>query len=103
MLSLARSQVSRPLCRSLATISDAIPKAPRRNKRKTPKEDGPPAHAQWPGRVPVREDHGLYGFFRQKPGADLVGEDRFEVFETPESGQILTGQSMLLCLTPAAN
>ena len=51
-------------------------------------------------KVAVREDHGLYAFFRkipQKPDSpELVGEDRYEVVETPEEGQLITG---LLFLT----
>jgi large subunit ribosomal protein L47 len=42
-------------------------------------------------KLPVREDHGLYAFFRRKPDDTLKGEDRFEVFETPETYQLLTG------------
>ncbi|KAF9452885.1 MRP-L47-domain-containing protein [Macrolepiota fuliginosa MF-IS2] len=47
------------------------------------------------GRVPVREDHGLYGFFRRKEVKDgevLEGDARFEVFETPQSTQIQSGR-----------
>ncbi|KAF9463039.1 mitochondrial 39-S ribosomal protein L47 (MRP-L47)-domain-containing protein [Collybia nuda] len=43
-------------------------------------------------RIPVREDHGLYGFFRRKDGADLIGDARFEVVETPERMQHATGR-----------
>jgi hypothetical protein len=42
-------------------------------------------------KLPVREDHGLYAFFRRKPDDTLKGENRFEVFETPESYQVLSG------------
>jgi len=42
-------------------------------------------------KLPVREDHGLYAFFRRKSDDTLKGEDRFEVLETPETYQILTG------------
>lgn len=45
-------------------------------------------------RIPVREDHGLYGFFRKKDEADLVGDARFEVVETPEKMQHATGRSL---------
>lgn len=41
------------------------------------------------GRIPVREDHGLYAFFRRKAGNDLIGDARFETVETPESVQKL--------------
>ena len=42
-------------------------------------------------KLPVREDHGLYAFFRRKPDDTLKGENRFEVFETPETYQLSTG------------
>lgn len=42
-------------------------------------------------RVPVRDDHGLYAFFRRKNAENLTGEDRFEVFETPEEGRLISG------------
>lgn len=45
-------------------------------------------------RITVREDHGLYGFFRKKDEADLVGDARFEVVETPEKMQHATGGSL---------
>ena len=48
-----------------------------------------------PVKVPVREDHGLYAFFRRKKGDHLAGEDRYEVFETPEEGQMITGASLV--------
>ncbi|KAM6494342.1 Mitochondrial 39-S ribosomal protein L47 (MRP-L47) domain containing protein [Amanita muscaria] len=35
------------------------------------------------GRVFVREDHGLWHFFRKKDSADLVGEARYETVEHP--------------------
>jgi len=43
------------------------------------------------GRIPVREDHGLYGFFRRKRGDNLAGEDRYEVLETPDDGKLVSG------------
>ena len=46
-------------------------------------------------RIPVREDHGLYAFFRRKNGDDLVGDERFETFESPDSGQVMTGKLSL--------
>ncbi|TFK64622.1 MRP-L47-domain-containing protein [Pluteus cervinus] len=48
-----------------------------------------PAGLPIKGRIPVREDHGLYSFFRRKPGAELQGDARFETVETPESIQKL--------------
>lgn len=47
------------------------------------------------GSVPVREDHGLYAFFRRKEPKDgevLEGDARFEVVETPESMQEVSGE-----------
>jgi hypothetical protein len=50
-------------------------------------------------KVPVREDHGLYAFFRKKEvklGADEPeGEDKYEVLETPQNMQTITGESPL--------
>jgi len=43
------------------------------------------------GRLPVRDDHGLYAFFRRKRGDNLVGEDRYEVLETPDEGKMVSG------------
>lgn len=43
-------------------------------------------------KVPVKEDHGLYAFFRQKPDANLRGEDRYISLETPETQENLTGR-----------
>lgn len=42
-------------------------------------------------KIPVREDHGLYAFFRRKEGADLVGDARYEVVETPDQVHLVTG------------
>ncbi|KAG6837630.1 hypothetical protein H0H93_006151 [Arthromyces matolae] len=45
-------------------------------------------------KVPVREDHGLYGFFRKKDNAaELSGEAQFEVFEDPQSRSKQTGRA----------
>jgi len=40
----------------------------------------------------VREDHGLYAFFRRKTGENLTGEDRYEVIEPPEEGRLISGK-----------
>jgi len=48
-------------------------------------------------RVPVREDHGLFAFFRKKPGDNLTGEDRYEVVETPEQGRLVSGNVLFMC------
>lgn len=42
-------------------------------------------------RITVREDHGLYAFFRRKEEEDLLGDARYEVFETPDKAQVPTG------------
>ncbi|PPQ91692.1 hypothetical protein CVT25_012905 [Psilocybe cyanescens] len=101
MLSLtsnASKQVSRPLTRSLAQIvnhnfqkqSNVAGPSKRRKKEPAP----PPPKQNSLIKVAVREDHGLYGFFRRKPNSDnLTGEARYEVVETPEDGQLLTGRA----------
>ncbi|KAF5360500.1 hypothetical protein D9756_005024 [Leucocoprinus leucothites] len=46
-------------------------------------------------KVPVREDHGLYAFFRRKEPEDgkvFEGEAKFVVCETPQSFQTLSGR-----------
>jgi large subunit ribosomal protein L47 len=45
-------------------------------------------------RIAVREDHGLYAFFRRKEDAALAGDARYEVVETPEKVQLVTGRSL---------
>lgn len=55
------------------------------------------------GRIPVREDHGLYAFFRMKEvkeGDSVVGDARYEVAETPENIQKVTGE-WFLSLSPS--
>lgn len=52
------------------------------------------------GKVPVREDHGLYGFFRRKElkdGETLEGEAKFEIVETPQSMQTTSGEYSSIC------
>jgi len=44
-------------------------------------------------RIPVREDHGLYGFFRRKKEEDLVGDAKYEVFDLPKSSEAITGRA----------
>ncbi|KAF5382730.1 hypothetical protein D9615_002850 [Tricholomella constricta] len=44
-------------------------------------------------RIPVKEDHGLYAFFRKKDDDSLVGDAKYEVTESPESMQKQTGES----------
>lgn len=45
-------------------------------------------------KVPVREDHGLYAFFRRRD-PNGTGEGNCEVVETPDQGQLATGKSNL--------
>ncbi|KAF8073694.1 mitochondrial 39-S ribosomal protein L47 (MRP-L47)-domain-containing protein [Lyophyllum atratum] len=45
------------------------------------------------GRIPVKESHGLYAFFRRKDDNDLTGDARYDVVESPESMQKQTGRS----------
>jgi large subunit ribosomal protein L47 len=56
-----------------------------------PSEHLPKPKQKLPQKLPVREDHGLYAFFRRKSDDTLVGENRFEVLETPDTYQVLTG------------
>jgi hypothetical protein len=52
-------------------------------------------------KIPVREDHGLYAFFRRKSDDTLKGEDRFEVVESPEAHRVPTGtvvSAVIICL-----
>ncbi|KAH0586167.1 54S ribosomal protein L4, mitochondrial [Termitomyces sp. J132] len=45
-------------------------------------------------KVPVREDHGLWGFFRRKENGDeLEGEAKYEVVEDPQNRHKQTGRS----------
>jgi hypothetical protein len=50
-------------------------------------------------KVPVREDHGLYAFFRRKEvkfGAEEPqGEEKYEVVETPQAMQTISGEFSL--------
>jgi len=69
---------------TIRTFADVVP-AP-------PSQQTPPAPSLKKGRIPVREDHGLYAFFRRKEGDDLTGDANYEVVETPEKNQHLTGR-----------
>ncbi|KAF8158155.1 mitochondrial 39-S ribosomal protein L47 (MRP-L47)-domain-containing protein [Crassisporium funariophilum] len=112
MLALAQTsskQVSRTFVRSYSEIVVVKPKRVRVHRpRNTAAGPSKPLEAQTvegasttettsksssSRRVPVKEDHGLYGFFRRKAGDDLKGEARFEVFDTPENAQVLTGRA----------
>ncbi|PFH54078.1 hypothetical protein AMATHDRAFT_53887 [Amanita thiersii Skay4041] len=82
MLSLTRHvprRVTLPMTRSLAEVVST--------KSKTiASVSGLPTKKQKPilqEKVPVREDHGLWAFFRRKPDVSLVGEERYEVIEHP--------------------
>lgn len=102
MLSVSRNaskELSRPLIRSFAQVvppsantrpnSTAGPsKSRKRSSPASPKSPTPlPTE-----KVPVKEDHGLYAFFRKKHDHEnCVGEDKYEVVESPEAGQLLTG------------
>ena len=107
-LSAASRRLSRPCTRSFAElvpIQSAQPNtppsasaevSPRRRKRRSQLPLGSVDKAK-PVRVPVREDHGLYGFFRRKPGDNLTGEDRYEVVETPDDARMISGICDLSC------
>jgi hypothetical protein len=100
-LAAASRRLSRPSTRSFAELvpiqstqftPPTSAEAPaRRRKRKTKSPPEPVAEKPKGVRVPVREDHGLYAFFRRKTGDGLTGEDRYEVAETPEEGKIISG------------
>jgi large subunit ribosomal protein L47 len=60
-------------------------------------------HVLTEGKIPVREDHGLYAFFRRKEGADLMGDARFEVVQSPEKAQRPTGGPLQASCMSAAN
>jgi large subunit ribosomal protein L47 len=98
------SQISRPFIRSFAEIVAVNP--PRRQRRLrrrdarllagTAPSEAPELAKSKPNqkliqKIHVREDHGLYAFFRRKPDDTLKGEDRFEVVESPDTFQVLTG------------
>ena len=93
------SQVSRPLIRSFAEVVAENPTRQRklRRRREAPSEAPEPSKPKEKliQKIPVREDHGLYAFFRRKSDDTLKGEDRFEVVESPDTFQLLTG--MVVC------
>jgi hypothetical protein len=117
MLSLSRQASNRihaPLLRSFAQVvgrntQDHIPslgasevdtsrwrqRRQRAGTTTTPRRTPSASSSTTTRKVAVREDHGLYAFFRkipQKPDSpELAGEDRYEVVETPEEGQLITG------------
>ncbi|KAF6755962.1 mitochondrial 39-S ribosomal protein L47 (MRP-L47)-domain-containing protein [Ephemerocybe angulata] len=83
MLSLARSSARRtlaqPLCRALATETTQIPAHAR------PQGNDVDASSAWrKGKIPVKEDHGLYAFFRRKANTKETGEDAYETVESPK-------------------
>lgn len=94
------SQISRPFIRSFAEIVEN-PTRQRKLKRRERRllADSAPSESPEPSKpkekliqkIPVKEDHGLYAFFRRKSDDMLKGEDRFEVVESPDSYRILTG------------
>jgi hypothetical protein len=114
------SQISRPFIRSFSEIAVVNPPRPPRQRRpkRTRREArearllaGAPTDPEAPElskpnenliqKIPVRKDHGLYAFFRRIPDDTLIGEDRFEVVESPHTYHILTGMVVLavkICL-----
>lgn len=84
-------QILRPLSRSLAEIVPAQPhQFPRTGLTKA--ESSTSTRVSRNSRVSVREDHGLYAFFRRRTGENLTGEDRYEVVEPPEEGRLISGK-----------
>lgn len=89
--------LSRPLTRSFAELVSipstqftSPPSAKASISGRKQRSNLPPQTPKG-GRVPVRDDHGLYAFFRRKGGNNLTGEDRYEVVETPEDGRMISG------------
>ncbi|KAF8967156.1 mitochondrial 39-S ribosomal protein L47 (MRP-L47)-domain-containing protein [Flammula alnicola] len=112
MFSLTRTaakRVSRPLIRSFAEVvtpdAKAEPHSPpavlagpsqlhrtRAHRKSTTPPPATPPKPPSNGKVPVRQDHGLYAFFRKRKN-NLAGEGGYEVVETPEDAQLLTGRA----------
>ena len=95
MLALARTavrRINRVPARSFAEIVSVEQNRPSTSSNNVVSTNG---HSNPLQRIPVREDHGLYAFFRKKSGDDLVGDARFETFESPDSGQVMTGKLSL--------
>ncbi|KIY46509.1 MRP-L47-domain-containing protein [Fistulina hepatica ATCC 64428] len=81
MLPVIQRQALRgaPSCvRGLATVAPA-PQQPKKR----------PINEILARKVPVRADHGLYGFFRRKPNSKLSGEDAYETLQTPNDARTL--------------
>jgi len=81
MLRLTRNvpkRVSVPLTRGLAEVVPA-----KRTSSVSVTRKSKATRILEQGRVPVKEDHGLWAFFRRKQGDDLVGEARYETTEHP--------------------
>ncbi len=81
MLRLTRNapkRVSVPLTRGLAEVVTA-----KRTPSISVTRKSNPTRILEQGRVPVKENHGLWAFFRRKQGDDLVGEARYETIEHP--------------------
>ncbi|GLB38320.1 putative mitochondrial 39-S ribosomal protein L47 (MRP-L47) [Lyophyllum shimeji] len=53
-----------------------------------------PSNTGLKGRIPVKENHGLYAFFRKKED-ETPGDARYEVVESPESMQKQTGRAWM--------
>ncbi|KAF8895515.1 mitochondrial 39-S ribosomal protein L47 (MRP-L47)-domain-containing protein [Infundibulicybe gibba] len=79
LVRVTQQHVRRSLTRSFAEVLSA--------PATTSVPPAPLAHNGLNGRVPVREDHGLYAFFRRKDGEDLAGDAKYEVVESPETMQ----------------
>jgi hypothetical protein len=113
------SQISRPFIRSFSEIVAVNPSRPPRPQRRLRRREArearlagtAPTEPEAPElskpkekliqRIPVREDHGLYAFFRRIPDDTLRGEDRFEVMESPQTYHILSGMvvfAVKICL-----
>ncbi|TFK40786.1 mitochondrial 39-S ribosomal protein L47 (MRP-L47)-domain-containing protein [Crucibulum laeve] len=106
LINRAPKRVQRSLVRSFAEIvatapsadSSSIPPPTIAGPNSESAEAAPRTFKYKKGarRIPTKQDHGLYAFFRrkeQKEGEDLVGDARFEVVEAPETNQIISGRA----------
>lgn len=92
---ISRPANGRPIIRALADVVATLPNKSIINPPPVPRNPTPTQRSIYvlsKERIPTREDHGLYAFFRRKEDVDLVGDARFEVVETPEKVQGVTGR-----------
>jgi large subunit ribosomal protein L47 len=95
---IPRPMIIQPAIRALADVVAALPN---HSTISAPPAPASPknVHVLSKERISVREDHGLYAFFRRKEDANLVGDARYEVVETPEIVQRVTGRFFFASFT----